>query len=82
MILMTPEDRLAQIAKARDAYNEQRADADRAHARLMTQISKGLAEWAALPEGQKRKLGPSAIGRAAGFTREYITQIRDGKPRK
>jgi hypothetical protein len=76
---MTPEDRLAQITKARAEYDALQANADRARLRLMTQIGKALAEGAALPPEQKRRLGPSAIARAADFTREYISQIRDGK---
>lgn len=71
MLLMTPDERLAQIAKTRAEY-------DRVRERLFRQINEALAEGAALPEGQTRKLGPSAIGRAASFTREYIAKIRDG----
>jgi hypothetical protein len=71
MIAMTPDERLAQIARAR-------ADYDRARERLFRNISEALSESASLPEGEKRKLGPSAIARAASFTREYIAKIRDG----
>ena len=74
MILMEPDERLASIRKAR-------ADYDKARARLFGQIRTALAEGAALPERERRKLGPSTIARAADFTREYITQIRDGKHR-
>lgn len=72
MILMTPAERLALIAKARAEY-------DRAHDRLFRQIDAGLDEWAELPQERKRELGPSAIGRAAKFTREYISQLRDAR---
>jgi hypothetical protein len=72
MILMEPDERLERIRRAR-------ARADRARVDLFTEIREGLAEGEALPDKEKRKLGPSAIGRAAGFTREYISQIRDGR---
>ena len=75
MILMEPDERLAQIRRARAEY-------DRARARLFGQIRAAITEGAGLPDGQRRKLGPSAIARASEFTREYITQLRDGKPRK
>lgn len=76
MITMTPAERLAQIAKTRAEYDGLQGEADRVRTRLMAQIGKALEEHAALPDEQKRQLGPSAIGRAAGFTREYIAQIR------
>ena len=44
---------------------------------MFSEIREALAEGEALPEGQRRKLGPSAIARAANFTREYISKIRD-----
>ena len=69
---MEPEERLERIRKARGEY-------DRARTRLFREINDGLAEGEALPEKEKRKLGPSAIGRAAGFTREYVSKIRDGQ---
>jgi hypothetical protein len=69
---MEPEERLERIRLARTAY-------DRARAKLFREIRDGLAEGEALPEAQRRKLGPSVISRAAGFTREYIAKIRDGK---
>jgi hypothetical protein len=72
MISVTPEDRLAQIRR-------DRADYDRARERLFRHIAEALAEGAELPEDRKRELGPSAIGRAASFTREYISKIRDGR---
>lgn len=72
MITMTPDERLALIAKARAEY-------DRARARLMSQIGKALDEGEALPQERRRELGPSAIGRVAGFTREYISQVRDAR---
>lgn len=74
MILMTPAERLALVAKARAEY-------DRAHDRLFRQIGTALDEADELPEERKRELGPSAIGRAAKFTREYIAQIRDSRER-
>lgn len=79
MITVTPDERLAAIAKARSEYDGKQADADAARKKLMTQIGKALTEARELPEGERRKLGPSAIARAARFTREYISQIRDGK---
>jgi hypothetical protein len=69
---MEPDERLERIRKARVVY-------DRARANLFREIRDGLAEAAQLPENQQRKLGPSAIHRASGFTREYIAKIRDGK---
>ena len=72
MIYVTPEERLAQI-------HRDRADYDRARSRLFRHIGEALDEGEALPKPERRKLGPSAIGRAAGFTREYISKIRDGR---
>jgi len=69
---MEPDERLERIRQARAGY-------DRARARLFREIRDGLADGEALPEAQRRKLGPSVISRASGFTREYITKIRDGK---
>ena len=69
---MEPDERLERIRQARAGY-------DRARTRLFREIRDGLTEGEALPEDQKRKLGPSVISRASGFTREYITKIRDGK---
>lgn len=79
MITVTPDERLAAIAKARDEYDEKQADADAAHKRLMTQIGKALDEGAQLPERERRKLGPSAIGRASRYTREYIAMVRKNR---
>jgi hypothetical protein len=73
MTTMTPAERLALIAKARAEY-------DRARERLMSQIGKALDEADDLPADRKRELGPSAIGRAAQFTREYVSQLRDARP--
>jgi hypothetical protein len=72
MIYVTPEDRLAQIRK-------DRADYDRARARLFRHIGEALDDAAVLPEADRTKLGPSAIARAASFTREYIAKIRAGR---
>jgi hypothetical protein len=72
MTYVTPEERLAQIAK-------DRADYDRARDRLFRHIGEALDDAGALPEADKRRLGPSAIARAADFTREYISKIRDGR---
>lgn len=72
MIGMEPAERLARIARARARY-------DRARDELMREISDGFADAEALPEGRKRELGPSAIGRAAKFTREYVSQLRDAR---
>jgi hypothetical protein len=69
---MEPDERLERIRQARTGY-------DRARAKLFREIRDGLIEGEALPDDQKRKLGPSAIHRASGFTREYIAKIRDGK---
>ena len=69
--VMEPDERLERIRIARAEY-------DRARTALFQEIGAGLTEGEALPEDQKRQLGPSAIGRAAGFTREYIAKIRDG----
>jgi len=72
MTCMEPDERLERIRRARGEY-------DRARARLFREIGEGLTEADALPDDEKRRLGPSAIGRAANFTREYIAKIRDGK---
>jgi hypothetical protein len=72
MILMEPDERLERIRRARGRY-------DRARTEMFSEIREALAEADALPEDEKRKLGPSAIARAASFTREYISKIRDGK---
>jgi hypothetical protein len=69
---MEPDERLERIRLARTAY-------DRARAKLFSEIRDGLKEGDALPDDRKRKLGPSVISRASGFTREYIAKIRDGK---
>jgi hypothetical protein len=54
----------------RDRRLEQlRADLDKAHAELMGAIREDLAAG----------VTPSRIGRHAGWTREYIGKIRDGK---
>ena len=60
-----------------DRISKARADYDRSRARLFRYISEALAEHDRLPKGAARRLGPSAIARAAGFTREYIAKIRD-----
>jgi hypothetical protein len=65
-------ERLARIAKARASY-------DRARDELMHEIKEAFGEADELPGDRKRELGPSAIGRAAGFTREYIAQLRSGR---
>lgn len=72
IVPMTPAERLALVAKARTEY-------DRAHDRLFRQIDAALDESDELPPERRRELGPSAIGRAAKFTREYISQIRDDR---
>ena len=72
MITMEPAERLDRIRKARARMERARAD-------LFTEIREGLAEGEALPKGEKRKLGVTAIGKAADYSREYIAQIRDGK---
>jgi hypothetical protein len=79
MVLMTPDERLEQIRKARADMDRAQTRTDGARERLHAEIAEALAEATRLPDDQKRKLGPSAIGRAANFTREYITKIRDGK---
>lgn len=57
----------ARIARA--AYDKA-ADADEsARKALFDEILTGLEEG----------MGPSAVGRHSGFTREYVARIRDGK---
>jgi hypothetical protein len=76
MIRMEPGERLARIEQKRAAF-------DRARTELMDEIRAALDDGTKLPEARKRELGPSAISRPAGFTREYISQIRDAaKPRR
>lgn len=72
MIAMEPAERLGRIAKARAKYN-------RARDELMHEIGEAFGEADALPEDRKRELGPSAIGRASEFTREYVSQLRDAR---
>ena len=72
MIFMEPDERLERIRRARGRY-------DRARTEMFSEIREALTEAEALPDGLKRKLGPSAIARAANFTREYISKIRDGR---
>jgi hypothetical protein len=72
MSVMEPDERLDRIRKARGRYDRARID-------MFSEIREALTEADALPDGDKRKLGPSAIGRAANFTREYISKIRDGR---
>jgi hypothetical protein len=72
MITMEPDERLERIRRARARF-------DRARAALYAEIREGLADGDKLPKGEKRKLGPVAVGKAADFSREYIAQIRDGK---
>lgn len=79
MVLMKPDERLDQIRKARADMDRAQTRTDGARERLHAEIAAALAEADQLPAGEKRKLGPSAIGRAASFTREYITKIRDGR---
>lgn len=63
-----------------DRMRKHRAEYDRARAALFQDIADALALHKRLPKGTARRYGPSAIGRASGFTREYIAKIRDGKP--
>lgn len=79
MVIMTPAERLAAVARARADYDTAQAEAERQRGRLMAQIGKALDEGAGLPPARRRELGPSAIGRAAKFTREYVAQIRAAK---
>jgi len=79
MITVTPAERLTLISKARAEYDRAQAGFERARTRLMTQVGKALDEADVLPPDRKRELGPSAIGRAAGFTREYISQLREAR---
>lgn len=53
------------------ALRAARAAYDEADARLLAEIRSALAAG----------LGPSAIARASGYTREYISKVRDGKLR-
>ena len=59
--------------------HDARVEYDRARAELMDEIREAFKEARTLPPGRKRELGPSAIARASGFTREYVAQLRDGK---
>lgn len=72
MITVEPVERLARIAKARARYN-------RARDELMAEIGEAFTEADRLPAARKRELGPSAIGRASEFTREYVSQLRDAR---
>lgn len=75
---MDTDERLERIRRARAAYDRVRSRADVARAELIDEITAALAECDELPASRKRELGPSALGRAAGYTREYITKLRDG----
>ena len=72
MMTMEPSERLDRIHKARLRL-------DRAKAALFAEIREGLAEGEQLPKTEKRRLGVVAVSHAAGFSREYVAQIRDGK---
>lgn len=53
------------------ALRAARAAYNEADAHLLAEIRRAIAAG----------LGPSAIARASGYTREYIAKIRDGKLR-
>lgn len=72
MTVMEPDERLERIRRARARYDRARTD-------MFSEIREAFAEYALLPKEEKRRLGPSAIARAADFTREYISKIRDGR---
>lgn len=61
---------LAGIRKTRSEY-------DYARACFIAEIYAAFDDAERLPPERKRELGPSAIGRAASFTREYVAQLRD-----
>ena len=77
MIYVEPDERLERIRQARARWDRLRGPADRARAELFREIEEAFADAERLPKGEKRKLGPSAIGYAAKFTREYIAKLRD-----
>ncbi len=77
MIYVEPDERLERIRQARAKYDRLRGPADRARTELFREIDEAFADADQLPESERRKLGPSAIGRAANFTREYIAKLRD-----
>lgn len=77
MIYVEPAERLERIRQARARWDRLMVPADKARAEMFSEIDAAFADAEKLPEEQKRKLGPSAIGRAANFTREYIAKLRD-----
>lgn len=62
---MSEDDLIQKIKRARAEYDKGEA----ARIKLFALIREGLADG----------MGPSALARASGFTREYIAKIRDGK---
>lgn len=66
---MTHEDRGRRIEAARAVYDQTEAAYEDARKNLFSEILAAFSE----------DMGPSAIGRHAGWTREYVARIRDGK---
>ncbi|MFG2447548.1 hypothetical protein ACGFQG_32180 [Nocardia fluminea] len=60
---------MTDFAEHSRAISAARAEYDQARQKLFDAIRAALAD----------EVGPSAIGRDSGFTREYIARIRDGK---
>ncbi|WP_254190488.1 hypothetical protein [Nocardia noduli] len=63
------EERIRRIEQARQHYDVATAAYAEARKELITEIRGGLTEG----------IGPSALARHSGFTREYVGRIRDGK---
>lgn len=66
---LTGDDRGRRIEQARAVYTQAESAYEAARTELFSEI------LAAFDEG----MGPSAIARHSGFTREYAARIRDGK---
>lgn len=67
------------IERAGKAYRESKARYEEDREELFDAILDGLDAEAT--DGTPL-YGPSAVGRFAGFTREYIARIRDGKVKR
>lgn len=63
------EERIRRITAARVVYDDATAVYADARAALLEQIREALAEG----------IGPNALARHSGFSREYVARIRDGK---
>ena len=64
--------RIASLETAAAAYAAAYAAYSQARTALIDEITAGVAEG----------MGPSALARHSGFTREYVARIRDGRVKR